>query len=137
MADFQTAGVGGNDAVGPDEGLDVAQHRMLDVELFEHRLYNEIGTGAGRHLGRGGQVGARPIPCRCVNAALAELTRQIGIQPRPGAGKAVRAGVDQHGLDPGQRCSDGDAAPHGARTDDGDLSDRRAHERFSTTSATP
>ena len=123
-ADRQGRGVAPDDGPGPGDGLDVAEHRPLDLGHLEDGLLDEVGAldGVGQ-AARGPQVGLDQRRGARVEQALALELGRLGVQPVevPQGGVGVRVADRDLEARDGEHL--GDAASHVTRSDDGDVCD--------------
>jgi hypothetical protein len=116
--DGQRGGVGGEQAVVPDDVLEGAEQTLFDVELFQYRLDDEYAVGEVGEVRGGPEPGAGGVPV----AAGEPVLRDEPVEP--GADRLGRrfgtpghSVVEPYGVARDQRDL-GDALAHGAGSDD-------------------
>ena len=123
LVDVEVRGVGGEDGSRRRDPVEIGEHLFLQVHVLEHRLDHEVGA---RDIGEAGAAvdprDARP-GLRLGHAALGEA----GLDLLAAIGKRLVAGLgadlDQPHREAAVGEGKGDAAPHGAAADDGNLFD--------------
>jgi hypothetical protein len=121
LVDVEVGGVGGEDGIGPGDGVKFGEDGLLDVHVLEHRLDDEVAMGQRAEIGGDGQRGLR------VGAGLGAQKPAFGAVVEDGedagAGKtrALVVAFDHGHEEVRQQTGGGDARTHGAATEDADL----------------
>jgi hypothetical protein len=120
LVDVEIGGVGGEDGVGPGDGVELGEDGLLHVHVLEHRLDDEVGMGKRAEirgdLQRGFGIGARLGAQKPAFGAVVEDGEDAG----PGDPGALVVAFD-HGHVRRQKAGGGDARAHGAAAEDADL----------------
>ena len=114
LRDRDARRVRGEDRVGGDDGLELREHLLLQLELLGHRLEHEVGALERRRRGRS-RTGCEP-PSSWARLEPVEHALPASSAPRLRPLERLGADVVQRGLDPGAgehgRPSRGPSSPY-------------------------
>ena len=110
-----------------DYRLEFAKQRLFDIEVFDDRFDDEFATGKRLYRASRTQTSRQAIGLGSVESPFVTELFPLRDDGRLGPfGRAFHA-VEQHNLAAGLRGHLGDAAPHGARSDNPDFRKSRLH----------
>ena len=124
LGDRQRARVGGEDALGRDDGFDLGPHLLLDRHLLEDRLDDEVGVGEAVLGRRAGDEAGEVVGAVAADLARLERLGDLAVDPGDALGDALLVEVghdDRHAQVAGEE--QGELAGHETGADDADLGD--------------
>ncbi len=123
--DRQRRGVGGEDGIFTQHGLDLLRDLLLDGAVLEDGLDDEVGIGKARIVRRRGDEGQQRLAVLLRHAALADGARHEAFGNALALVGGRLVAVDEDDRDAGGGGDIGDGGAHEAGADDGDLLELR------------
>ena len=119
--DRQGRGVGAEDGLGTDGGLDLGDDLGLDLGILEHGLDDQVAALQRGVVGGRGDAAEQRVAVGGLGAALHDLVGDQLVRIGLALVGGLLVAVDQHDLEAGLRGDIGDAGAHEAGADDADL----------------
>ena len=123
LVHVEIAGVGRQDRARLHDGIELAEHLLLDVHQLEHRLDHQVAIGEVRIVERAGEIAHRGVDLLLGNTALLGGILVIAADDAHAAVERVLLHLDHGDGDARGQEVHRDAAAHRARADYADLAD--------------